>query len=260
VLDVSIRVDRALIFIGTLNMADGEEVVSEDEFHDVLVRVVERAASALGVTTDARASGDSQADAAIAAAALSTPEELGADWTQFRDGTDYADFRFDSDASSSSRCTSFLDTVFAPMNGGVTDNRLFFPPGQDMQHIDPVRQHVTVLADKGIALAAWRAMASPDFQACALTSAKMFDALRFSTSQVPPFVPDGNHVAIYHFVKQTPGLEDREFVAALIQVGRTITYLDAMQVNWLGEPGVSDEQFAAVSDRVTATTEQALSA
>jgi len=47
VLDAAIRVDRALIFIRTLNVIDGAEVVSADEFHDMLIRVVERAHTAL---------------------------------------------------------------------------------------------------------------------------------------------------------------------------------------------------------------------
>jgi hypothetical protein len=58
--DAAVRVDRALIFISTLNRGEGTVVVSEDQFHDMLERVVDRATSVLDGTIVADA-GDSPA-------------------------------------------------------------------------------------------------------------------------------------------------------------------------------------------------------
>ena len=194
-------------------------------------------------------------DENTALASLVTAADLGEGFAQFRDGTDYAHFQFDSVVSTSSPCQPYLGTVFVPMAGAVTNNRLFVPPEPNMEL---VRQRVAVLDSDATAQAIWEAMASSAFQPCALASGRMFDGLRFSAPETPPSVPDGARVALYHFTKQTAGAGDRAYIGALIQVGRTITYVDAMQVNWLGEAGVSDEQFDRINDRVIATTAAAV--
>jgi len=263
-LDASIRVGRALIFIGTVNSSNSEEVVSEDEFHDVLGRVVERAASALNIPVpeSSTASAPPPTNGQIASAALLNADEYAPDWTIVSNRALGASMH-SGVAASKPECAPFLDSVFAATEQGSSLSRAFF-------HAAPkalFTQFTAVYPDVATAGSVYAIINSSEFAPCATAynagqTASVFPSPVDQPISDSPFGTIGDELTYRTFSEtwhDSDGAHGPQTdLDAVMLVGPTITFIGTVTDGEGGAVLNTVDQFASALQRVVERTNAAL--
>jgi len=165
-------------------------------------------------------------DLAIAGAALMTPEELGAGWTQRADGGGSTKLHARV-AATVPICAPYLDAAFDSPGLNVTTERDF-----QSEVFQPLTNIVYVFTTEEAATAAMNKMAEDGFQTCfntfidALTPSTGGFISHTTTAAAPTFAKHGDRQVVVPQEISYTGQGSFTVISFFIQVGRGIVYVD----------------------------------